>query len=216
MKCKRCKDAKHYRDKDGKNRRCECVLEALRLSRCREAGVPEILADVPLEKLTRQPELVNTVEAAIYNLNQFKPQRHVLWLVGSKNRCARAAAYAMRRFMEWGIVGYNARRVTLHDLIEFHFDKDKWDDWMRDCKMLPLVVVDLSNDGNHKIGPVVLERVYAVRSGMRAVTVFTSSDDVGQMPTRYGHEVAARFARGREVTRISLLTTKVEPKRASK
>lgn len=198
MKCSKCNDRKHVRGEDGLYRRCDCVQKRIQQAKYLRAGVPEILLNESVDKLRESapPELVKAMQTSL-------SKRHLIWLVGPSTsaRRGRAIAYAIKGFVD---AGEDAKRTSLMDLVNAWFDRSDQAVWLREFQILPLLVVDLANDTNHKMAPQILERLYSVRAGMRAMTIFASADDIGMMGERYGHEVAARFAYGRDVKRVPL------------
>lgn len=199
MSCSKCEGRKHVKNPDGTYRRCDCVREQIRNAKYLRAGVPEILLGESVEKL-RDATPKEIIDAVMVNRGT---RRRLVWIQApaTSARRGRAVAYAIKVFVDAGL---EARRVSLMDLVNAWFDRAEQAEWLREVQRLPLLVVDLANDTNHKMAPQVLERVYSARSSMRALTVFASADDIGMMGERYGHEVAARFAQGRDVKRVPL------------
>lgn len=198
--CPKCKGAKHIPNGDGSWRRCDCIRDALYRAACQKAGVAAIYIDVPHESL--KPDALFRKLALSYSQN-------MVWLQGKLTSLSvrRAVAWLQRLYVN---EGKHVRTYHLTDLIDAWFDRERKTLVRDDIKHADLLVLVVTNPLSHKVGAQAMEDVYAVRSASKGRTLFVSSDDIGNMPTRYGHEVAGVF-RSRNVPLVSFRGGKVKP-----
>ena len=193
--CPKCKGAKHLPNGDGTWRRCDCIRESLYRSACERAGVPSIYASTPIDELKPDSVFAKMVTACIS-----RGSTKLIWAQG------KLTGLTMRRSLAWALrssidAGCTAATYELPNLIDTWFDRARKNDVRESIKTTHTIILIATNPLSHKVGAQVMEDVYSVRSGAAGLTVFASTDDIGAMPARYGHEVADVFFK-RRITHV--------------
>lgn len=202
--CPKCKGAKHLPNGDGTWRRCDCIRESLYRHACERAGVPSIYVATPLDELKPDRVFVKIVTASIA-----RSMTRLVWAQG------KLTGLSMRRSLAWALrssidAGLTAATYELPSLIDTWFDRERKADVRESIKTMHTLVLIATNPLSHKVGAQVMEDVYSVRSGAAGLTVFASTDDIGAMPARYGHEVADVFHK-RRIAHVVFRDGKVKP-----
>lgn len=199
MTCPLCHGRKHVPIPNGVGfRRCKCVEKKIREIGYAAAGFPQILWDVTAEAL-RAAAWPN-VAAARLPIKVGK--RGLWWFHGPSNSRRRlySIGLVMRAYLD---DGRSVKTVRLRELIDAAFDADERRAWSAVVRNVDCLIVDCDGVVASKMVPTVLLEVYSARSTMRALTVFVSSDDIGEQAGKYGAELASVFERAVSIKRFS-------------
>lgn len=153
----------------------------------RRAGIPEILIDVPMSQLLRRAKYKTKPSTS----KLYKKPR-LMWIKGSSvdDVVLCRWAYMIRAYIDKGC---HAHKYRIGDIINARFDRDENKHIQSEIKELPLLVVDLMNCDHHKWLPTILGDIYAIRSRMKATTIYISDEDVVVMHAKYGESISNIF-----------------------
>lgn len=194
--CGICGDTKHVL-KGNRWVRCSCVRTQVKHHKYREAGVPQSLWSCALEAIGAEsllvragipvPLLPDRGKLVWLHVNEFTPLRR------------RTIAHTLRAYVDAGI---DAKLLSITELVDSRFDRAMQPLMKRIVVEYPCLILEVSNEIGNKMVPPALKEMFTQRSTMHALTIVVSADDIGEMPARYGAEVAAVMRSRRGITYI--------------
>lgn len=186
--CPKCKGKKHVPAGNGTCARCDCIREVAERRLLEESGVSPVFVDVETSRLR---------DAGYFRDSKFDPTRDyrksvLLWLKAPSIAKARevSVAYVLKAA---ALSGRIARRVYLTRCVDAYFDPDAKPGLLVELKTAETLVVEIDAELSTKMLPQVFGDILRTRLGVRAVTLFASSDDIARMPGKYGPEIATAF-----------------------
>lgn len=179
--------------------RCECATVIAKTVEYARAGVPE---------LYRTPEFAPSTRGAVAALRAIGPlprresRREIVFARMREASTARAELVAgvLRAYVDAGL---HAARGRLAEMTDDWFVREEQQRWRDECRAARCFVLEADNPLANKMCATVAGEIVALRSGVAALTVVVSADEIADMPVRYGEQAASLFG-SRHVRRIGI------------
>ena len=196
--CPKCKGAKHVLTDDGYER-CPCLVEEQRQRRIGRAGIPAYLADHTLKDWRKDHPKTDNIVGAVVDWIKAVAERsypRCFCLAGQSGSGKQTlACLVLRLCIDKGFTG---KIVTLDDLVQDRFE----DGTLYDQTMASDVAyLRLGMESDHKLNPLLLEKVHFGRKAAKKPTLYTTRvDNQNVFERKYGKVLWAAFWQaGRDV-----------------
>ena len=181
---------------DGVWQRSPEVKKRAKLDGYRRAGVPDVYSETPMADL-KKGSLIARKRLTLPIAND---RSLLMWVHASELKDSRAqtTAFLIRKYLDAGLT---AQTYRLPKLVDTKFDNAEWKDTWSNLTTVSLLILEVSNEGNHRMAPDILKETVVARNRNHGLTVVMSGDDIAVMVPRYGETMAKMFAKIKKTRR---------------